>query len=132
MENKNSQNFGGENLSERERYFGVEQMQEVEKFIPDNVQSMGEGALKGLNDLPEVEENENAPDMARVIQGGGVIAADGEADTWTEKGVDELVERAEKSVDEAKKEHNVVKMQEEKIALGRETLEMMRGNGGVQ
>lgn len=134
MENKSSQIFGGErNLGVGEGIFSseVRQEEETERFIPDNAKSMGEGALKGINELPMPEEPVDE-DIKRVIQGGGVIAKDGESDTHTEKGVDEMVERAERSVAEAKREHNALKMQEEKIALGRETLEMMRGNGGVQ
>lgn len=135
MENKNSQIFGGESFPETENgIFSVDTEKRQEGFISgattDMERDLGVKALEGIDDLASVPAD--AGNVEKVIEGSGVIAASGEADVHTEKGVDELVEKAEKSVDEAKREHNVLKMQEEKIALGRKVIEMVRSNGGVQ
>lgn len=106
MENKNSQNFGGEQISSREvEIFSGQKVGHGEPFISgvtqDMERDMGVKALEGIDGIAEVPADAQV-NMAKIVQEGGVVSADGEGDERTERGIDKIIEEAEKSSEQTK------------------------------
>lgn len=106
MENKNSQSFGGEQFPEKEmEIFSGQKTGNGESFISgatrDMEREMGVKALDGIEELAERPIDTQA-NMAKILSEGGTIAVNGEGDERTEKGIDKLVEEAEKSSERTK------------------------------
>ena len=106
MENKSSQNFGGEQISSREvEIFSEQQTVGNEPFISgvtqDMERDMGVRALEGIDNIAEVPADAQM-NMAKIVQEGGVVSADGEGDSRTERGIDKIVEEAERSSEKTK------------------------------
>ena len=106
MENKNSQIFGGEQIPDREvGIFSEQQTGGGEPFISgatqDMERDMGVKALEGIEGISEVPADAQV-NMARIVQEGGVVSADGEGDARTERGIDKIVEEAEKYSEQTK------------------------------
>lgn len=106
MENKSSQNFGGEQISSREvEIFSGQQAVGNEPFISgvtqDMERDMGVRALEGIDNIAEVPADAQM-NMAKIVQEGGVVSADGEGDSRTERGIDKIVEEAERSSEKTK------------------------------
>ena len=106
MENKSSRDFGGEQIPSREVEIFSEQRADVdESFISgvtrDMERDMGVKALEGIDDIAEVPADVQV-NMAKIVQEGGIVSADGEGDARTERGIDKIVEEAERSSEKTK------------------------------
>ncbi|MBQ9019948.1 hypothetical protein IJ096_01330 [Candidatus Saccharibacteria bacterium] len=108
MENKDSQIFGGIDSPENERgiFPATEngETRQPERFVPDNLRSMGEGALEGLNDLPMPETDEMSLEVAQIVREGGEISAEEEigGNGLTSDGLKVIREAAQRTVPETK------------------------------
>lgn len=98
MENLNSQNFGGEQISGEEVGIFSGSTEAKQEFISGNTadmeRDMGVKALEGLEELAGVQGGMPGENLA--VE-SGIVSEDGEGDARTEKGIDKLVEEAEKS-----------------------------------
>lgn len=101
MEKDGSHGFGGERPVDNT---GGEVFTASERFIPNNLKSMGEGALEGLNSLPMPEDEEMAPEVAKIVREGGEITTEEKigGTNLTSEGLKVLREAAQRSVPETK------------------------------